>query len=221
MRKMANKMKTISDTYLMKIPVRDNGEKLVNLKTFCPGIKINIDPKSQKVQKLPIGSCYARVGVVKRLNKAQKLLTKDHKLMIWSAHREIKIQKKLYKDQYEIIRKANPAWTESKLKKEADRYVAPIEIIPPHTTGGAVDLTIVDTKNKQLDMGTKLDSFCRESNLYAKNISKKAKENRKILVAVMTKAGFVNYPPEWWHWSYGDRYWAAVKNKKFSIYKSL
>ena len=23
-------------------------------------------------------------------------------------------------------------------------------------------------------------------------------------------AGFVNYPTEWWHWSFGDRYWAFV-----------
>jgi D-alanyl-D-alanine dipeptidase len=26
----------------------------------------------------------------------------------------------------------------------------------------------------------------------------------------MTEAGFVNYPLEWWHWSYGDKYWARV-----------
>ena len=23
-------------------------------------------------------------------------------------------------------------------------------------------------------------------------------------------AGMVNYPTEWWHWSYGDRYWALI-----------
>jgi D-alanyl-D-alanine dipeptidase len=26
----------------------------------------------------------------------------------------------------------------------------------------------------------------------------------------MEGAGFVNYPTEWWHWSYGDRYWTFV-----------
>jgi D-alanyl-D-alanine dipeptidase len=25
---------------------------------------------------------------------------------------------------------------------------------------------------------------------------------------VLTAVGMVNYPTEWWHWSYGDRYWA-------------
>jgi len=26
----------------------------------------------------------------------------------------------------------------------------------------------------------------------------------------MEGAGFVNYPTEWWHWSYGDRDWTFV-----------
>ncbi len=32
--------------------------------------------------------------------------------------------------------------------------------------------------------------------------------------------GFVNYPTEYWHWSYGDRYWAYVKQQPFAIYGS-
>jgi D-alanyl-D-alanine dipeptidase len=27
-------------------------------------------------------------------------------------------------------------------------------------------------------------------------------------VDALTGAGLVNYPTEWWHWSFGDRYWA-------------
>jgi D-alanyl-D-alanine dipeptidase len=34
----------------------------------------------------------------------------------------------------------------------------------------------------------------------------------------MTGAGFVNYPSEWWHWSYGDRYWAVVTGEPHAIY---
>ncbi|MCK6437211.1 MAG: hypothetical protein L6Q58_09590 [Rivicola pingtungensis] len=26
----------------------------------------------------------------------------------------------------------------------------------------------------------------------------------------MAAAGLVNYPQEWWHFSYGDQYWACV-----------
>lgn len=34
----------------------------------------------------------------------------------------------------------------------------------------------------------------------------------------MTSAAFVNYPSEWWHWSYGDKYWAAMLNRPYALY---
>jgi len=36
---------------------------------------------------------------------------------------------------------------------------------------------------------------------------------------VLEKVGFVNYPKEFWHWSYGDIYWAKIKKK--AIYSIL
>lgn len=34
----------------------------------------------------------------------------------------------------------------------------------------------------------------------------------------MTEEGFVNYPAEWWHFSYGDKMWAAYSYKKYAFY---
>jgi zinc D-Ala-D-Ala dipeptidase len=34
-----------------------------------------------------------------------------------------------------------------------------------------------------------------------------ARDARAALGEAMRQAGFVNHPTEWWHWSYGDRYW--------------
>jgi len=34
----------------------------------------------------------------------------------------------------------------------------------------------------------------------------------------MAAAGFVNYPSEWWHWSYGDRYWAFTTGPSHARY---
>jgi len=42
--------------------------------------------------------------------------------------------------------------------------------------------------------------------------------NRKVLLDVMKKNGFVNYPGEWWHYSFGDRMWAAYLRKKVCHY---
>ncbi len=36
--------------------------------------------------------------------------------------------------------------------------------------------------------------------------------------AILSEAGFVNYPTEYWHWSYGDRYWAYMKKKPYALY---
>jgi D-alanyl-D-alanine dipeptidase len=34
----------------------------------------------------------------------------------------------------------------------------------------------------------------------------------------MSTAGFLNYPTEWWHFSYGDRYWALDTGEQTAIY---
>jgi D-alanyl-D-alanine dipeptidase len=35
---------------------------------------------------------------------------------------------------------------------------------------------------------------------------------------VLSAQGLVNYPTEWWHWSYGDRYWALVTGAPHAPY---
>ncbi|GAB3977862.1 hypothetical protein GCM10029978_068930 [Actinoallomurus acanthiterrae] len=49
-------------------------------------------------------------------------------------------------------------------------------------------------------------------------VSSAARANRDLLADVMTAVGFVNYPTEWWHWSFGDRYWAVATGGKSAIY---
>ena len=39
------------------------------------------------------------------------------------------------------------------------------------------------------------------------------KNNRRILYNAMISEDFVNLPSEWWHYDYGDKVWASVKNK--------
>ncbi len=45
-----------------------------------------------------------------------------------------------------------------------------------------------------------------------------ARYNRDLLAAAMDAAGFINYPAEWWHWSYGDRYWAFQTSRDTALY---
>jgi D-alanyl-D-alanine dipeptidase len=71
-----------------------------------------------------------------------------------------------------------------------------------HSRGSTVDLTIIDNKtNKELDMGTLYDFFGPESSTDFSNITDKQMSNRLLLLKVMTKNNFKNYPMEWWHYT--------------------
>lgn len=95
----------------------------------------------------------------------------------------------------------------------ASRFVSPPEI-GPHSAGAAVGLTLVDANGRELDLGTPIDASPEESAdacyTAATNIGDEARANRETMAAALTAAGLVNYPTEWWHWSYGDRYWALT-----------
>lgn len=152
--------------------------------------------------------------------KAQKTLPKGLCLKIEWAYHPLEVQRKIYFKVKNKLKKQNPTWGESKLEKETEKFVAPLDIAP-HAAGAAVDLTIIDKNGKELDMGQRSKPYSKACYTNSKNISKKAKENRALLIKIMKKAGFVNYPIEWWHWSYGDRDWAITKGKKRPIYGPL
>ena len=44
--------------------------------------------------------------------------------------------------------------------------------------------------------------------------------NRRLLYTAMTAVGFTNYPEEWWHYDYGDLFWAAMTGKD-ALYASI
>jgi D-alanyl-D-alanine dipeptidase len=52
----------------------------------------------------------------------------------------------------------------------------------------------------------------------AQNISAEARVARETLRAAMRVAGLINYPTEWWHWSFGDRYWALLTAAPHALY---
>ena len=74
----------------------------------------------------------------------------------------------------------------------------------PHTKGIAIDLTLIDLKGKELDMGTKFDDFTEKAYHLSKSISKQVRLNRYTLLSIMTLAGFDHYLNEWWHYQLFD-----------------
>jgi D-alanyl-D-alanine dipeptidase len=213
-------MKFISDEKLVKVSARENSEEFVSVKKFCPEIIVSVDPESRALQHLKKGECYVRIGVAKRLSSAQKSLPHGFHLMLWDGYRSIEAQRKMHDNFVRRLRKKHPEWSGRKILSFADLYIANPDKITLHSTGGAIDITICDSEGKKIDMGSEIDFF-PENTDSKKIISSAAGKNRDLLKRCLEKQGFVNYPPEWWHWSYGDSYWAAALKKRNAIYSPV
>lgn len=79
-------------------------------------------------------------------------------------------------------------------------YITPPEKGSHHTRGVAIDLTLIDANNIELDMGTPFDSFQIASHHGSTELSGVAANNRYILLGIMMSAGWDFYVNEWWHY---------------------
>ena len=210
-------MRIISDFDLMRIPVRECNEPLVSLREYCTDIAIDIDFTSKEYQNLGKDECYVRESVAIMLAKVQSLLPKGYKIKIFDGFRSLSAQQNIYKQVFNELHEKNPAWSEEQVSAETDKWVANPSTVPPHSTGGAVDVTLA-YGDDEVDMGTEKNSISPQAATFSKGILNGAKKNRKILIKIMKSVGFTNYPLEWWHWSYGDRMWAHYAKKPYGIY---
>lgn len=173
-----------------------------------------------------------RQGVVKALLEAQFLLEKRHhqwKIKIYDAYRPVGVQQFMVNYTYEsLVKSLNLQEQQLSAQQQQDLWgrvyelwAAPsldTKMPPPHSTGAAVDVTIVDDRGKVLDMGSEIDELSERSqpNYY---LSDRDGENqqyhfhRQLLHRIMTKSGFCRHPGEWWHFSLGDQMWAWLHNQ--------
>tara|TARA_B100000700_G_scaffold322659_1_gene424685 strand:+ start:342 stop:1085 length:744 start_codon:yes stop_codon:yes gene_type:complete len=179
-----------------------------------------------------------RESVVNRLLFAQQYLLKKAphlQLALFDAWRPISVQKFMFN--YSIEKTCKSRGVDSndssvnKIKEEVSRFWAEPSsnpsTPPPHSTGAAIDLTLADINGDPLDLGGEIDFMGARSspNFYEKaSLSMpNSKHNifhkrRSLLFSVMEKAGFVQHPDEWWHFSYGDQLWSWLSQKNNAIY---
>ena len=93
-------------------------------------------------------------------------------------------------------------------------FIAPPKKGSPHSRGVAIDITLVDKNDKELDMGTDFDEFSKLSYHGNNNISAEAYRNRLTLLGIMTDAGWDFFRNEWWHYQ-------LFKSKNYPIVKDL
>ncbi|HMH93801.1 MAG TPA: M15 family metallopeptidase [Streptosporangiaceae bacterium] len=194
-------------------PVKENDEPLVPL----AGAVATCPVYSWLGFRHGPGPLRLRAGVVSRLQRASRQLPPDFEIVVIDAHRTRAFQAELlaYYQAAAHALAARPAGT-------LDGYVADPwsdEPVPPHTTGGAVDLTL-GWRGAALGLGTDFDAFVPQAAPAALEHpgGGPARDLRRLLAAVLRDEGMTVLPTEWWHWSYGDQHWAAAAGEPAAHY---
>lgn len=175
---------------------------------------------------------YLRQGVCDRLLKAQTILQQSHsgwRIQIFDAYRPTAVQQFMVEHTFfEVVqaRGWHPAQLTQAQRQEALEQVYEFWAVPssdpaappPHSTGAAVDVTLLDYSGQVVDMGSAIDEISPRSYpdhfAESQNPSEQGyHQNRQLLNRVMTDAGFTRHPNEWWHFSYGDQLWAWLTSQ--------
>lgn len=200
--------KNISSKYISSIHVKESYEHLVELVNH-PKIIINKDTIESPT--------LLRKQVVKKLYKVADKLPDNQYLKIYSAYRSRIALYDVWKEELDKLNAENPEMGRAELLMNVNGVVNnPADSMGGHDTGGAVDLSICDVNGNDMDFGTKYHEKYVNADLTSEQLA-----NRKYLVKLMNSQDFVNHPGQWWHFSYGDKKWAAYKGKRLgAIYAS-
>ena len=175
---------------------------------------------------------YLRQGVLDRVIRAQaqlQLLHPGWRIQIFDAYRPVEVQEYMVNYTFDRTvrdRKLDPTQL-SDIQKEqiwADVYkiwaIPSFDLAtpPPHSTGAAIDITLVDECDNLIDMGAPIDEMSDRSlpDYFAKSpapVEQQYHHNRQLLDRVMTEAGLIRHPAEWWHFSIGDQLWAWLNHQ--------
>ncbi|MFM9824654.1 M15 family metallopeptidase [Flavobacterium sp.] len=167
-------------------------------KDFIYDMKYATTDNFLKAKVYDCQACFLRLKTVKALILANKdFIKKGYKIKIFDCYRPLDIQKKMW----EIV--PNPS------------YVADPRKGSIHNRGGAVDITLIDTTGKNIDMGTNFDYFGIEASHNFKNLSEEIKSNRKLLKKIMVKNGFNYFESEWWHYNFKPALNDNISNTKW------
>ncbi|OGC69544.1 hypothetical protein A2415_05345 [candidate division WWE3 bacterium RIFOXYC1_FULL_39_7] len=149
-----------------------------------------------------------RESISTKLIAAADQLPNHLQLQIDSAYRSRETQEKIFKAREKQLGK----------KKTSKLVFDPQKGVPPHSTGGAVDVTLTNKHGIEINLSAPFPKYYQEPQLRSKNISPEAQQLRLLLHNVMTAQEFAPHPNEFWHFSYGDQMWANHyhKNPLFS-----
>lgn len=165
---------------------------IVDLKEVSPRIIVDMryatEDNFTKKKLYNSNTCFLRKSTAVKLNAVQKELEEmSLGLKVWDCYRPLAVQRILWA----IL--------------PDERYVANPETGSRHNRASAVDVTLVDSQGRELQMPTGFDDFSPRADHHFQDLPDQAIRNRELLKSLMEKAGFIPLPEEWWH--YDDEKW--------------
>jgi D-alanyl-D-alanine dipeptidase len=216
------------------VPIQDNGEPLMPLEPMK--LFAFQTPHVYREAGAPYEgkSPYSlRKSVAERLAIAHSKLQElkpGWRIKVFDAYRPVEVQSYMVAHSFaELAKEAGlnptnltPAQRDEILNKVYRIWSPPNRdpaTPPPHSTGAAIDITLVDNQGHEVDMGSAIDFNGDVSNPdYFKDkpeaAAKRAHTNRDLLFTIMKSADFTRHPAEWWHFSYGDQLWVWLKRQE-------
>lgn len=197
-------IKRMSKTYIGMSHVKECYEPLVDLVAH-PKILYN-----ETTIERPV---LLRRTVADKIYKIADKLPDDTYIKIYSAYRSrIRIEE-IWKQEVEKIEKENPDMLRGEVLSLAKFKVSPPNTnMGGHDTGAAIDLALCDRNGNDLDYGTRYHENAQAKSTVV--LTSEQKQNRKYLSKLMKSQGFIQQPSQWWHYSYGDRYWAVYRGRR-------
>ena len=144
-------------------------------------------------------------------------------LFVWDAYRPVACQRGLWDFWWEQAQREAPNADDAAIRARVLEFVSDPSrfdpddpsTTPTHATGAAIDLTLQHLGSGALaEMGAGFDEMSPraasdhlERALERGEIAPDAPRllHRRILHTVMRAEGFVNYPPEFWHFDWGNQ----------------
>lgn len=204
---------------LKGLPIRENGEPLVDFVAagLCFSSQHPVFP-FPRVHLL-------RQGVVDRLRDAVTRLPDGWTLVIVEGFRPLQVQRLQHEANRRRFEATHSHLPPEELRARLEDFSAPPdvpEVPPPHSTGGALDVHMLDENGAMVDLVSPFDlDDVMQAAAWDAPVSDAARRNREILKAAMESAGITNYPGEYWHWSYGDQGWAHRGGHPHAVYGRL
>lgn len=193
---------------LMAVPLEPDDDPIVDVRKYDSSIVAQAKPDTKRITGETL---YVRDMVADKLASINSKLGKQSmRLLVTYGYRHPDIQRNYFEEQREAVLDTHPLLLGEELDAYTHNFVA-LPSVAGHPTGGAVDLTILDSEGEPLDMGTSIADYTEPEKIPTDSPGLRIPQigNRALLHDVMVDANFAPSYGKWWHFSFGDREWGA------------